>query len=198
MILVVTCFLFSFLGMYIGEKYDLKKASIYIIFGIFTINILCSMFPIAYELLYRNYHGSTWLYISLSILVGYLLIKLINYKYEDSDNLSIVGFIISNSYLLYLHKFSIIFFIINILYFILIGLYIKRSKSWIYVMTGSIIGIIFNYINAWGIGFVLSINIGFVLYYILSIYNIIFRCSNKKYYFCLIIAIIIAFLGGVL
>ena len=37
MVLVIVCLLFLFIGMYIGEKRDLKKNSISMVFGLFLV-----------------------------------------------------------------------------------------------------------------------------------------------------------------
>ena len=198
MIWALVCCLFIFLGMFIGNRYDLKKLSINLIFGLFSMNCLCSMFPYVNSLLYRNYHGSTWIFIFLCFILGYLIIKLFNCKYDDSDSVSIIGFVLVNTCLLVLHKFSILYLIINILYYIFIGIYIRNSKSWIYVLVGCILGILFSFINSWKIGFVYGVNLGFVLYYVLSVYSIVFRSKDKKFYISLIIGFVVALLGGLL
>ena len=198
MILSALCCLFIFLGMFIGEKYDLKKTSIHIIFGLFIVNFLVSLIPYVYSYLYVNYHSSTLMYVLLSIILGYLLIRLVNYTYEDSDNLSILGFTLFNTSLFCLHKFNILFLIINIFYYIFIGIYIKKSKSWIYVFIGCVLGILFSLINSWIMGYIFGINVGFLLYFILSVYNIVFRGNDKVCNIGLIIGLVVALFGGLL
>lgn len=198
MIFAILSCLFIFLGMFIGNRYDLKKISINAIFGLFTINVFQCISSAVYPLLYRNYHNSSWLFILLGILLGYLVIKLINCKYEDSDNISILGFTVVNSYLFILHNFNIIFLIINIFYYVFIGVYISKSKSWIYVLLGCFLGIILSLIKVWSMGYIYGITIGFVVYFILSVYNIVFRCKDKKSLAGLIVGFLIALLGGLI
>lgn len=198
MFLAVLSCLFIFLGMFIGERFDFKKLSINVIFGLFVLNSIASTLPFVYSCLYKNYHSSTWIFVVLSIILGYLLIKLINCKYEDSDNVSILGFTILNTCLLILHRFSILFLIINIIYYILLGIYIKRSKSWIFVLTGCFLGIVLCLINKWVLGFVYGINLSFVIYFILSVYSIVFKSKDKGSLIGLIVGFIVALLGGIL
>jgi hypothetical protein len=198
MILAVLSCLFVFLGMYIGNKYDSKRFSINVLFGLFTINCLSSAIICVYPFLFINYHSSTLFYVFLSVILGYLLIKFINCKYEDSDNVSILGFTIINTSLFIMHRSSILFLIINIIYYILLGIYIKKSKSWIFILSGCIIGIILSFIKVWAIGFVYGINVGFIFYFILSIYNIVFRNKDKGSSIGLIVGFIVALLGGLL
>jgi len=198
MILAVLSCLFIFLGMFIGERFDFKKLSINVIFGLFTLNCLVSIIPYAYSYLYRNYHGSTFFYVLLSIVLGYLLIKLINYKYDDCDNISIVGFTFANTALFIFHRFSFLFLIINILYYILLGIYISKSKSWVYVLFGCIFAILSSLLGNWIMGYFYGISIGFVIYFILSVYNIVFRSNNKDSYTALVIGFIVALIGGLL
>ncbi len=198
MILVVFSCLLVFLGMFIGNKYDLKKISINAIFGLFTVNAFQCISSAVYPLLYKNYHKSTMFFIILGIILGYLVIKFINCKYEDSDNISILGFTVINTYLLIIHSFSIVFLIINILYYVLLGIYISKSKSWIYVLLGCFLGILLSLIKLWLIGYAYGICVGFVVYFILSVYNIVFRCKEKNAHIALIAGSIIALLGGLL
>lgn len=198
MILVVLSCLFIFLGMFIGEKYEFRKLSINVLFGLFTINCLSSCVPYVYSVLYKNYHSSTFFYVLLSVILGYLIIKLINCKYEDSDNVSILGFTFINTCLLISHRFSILFLIINFIYYILLGIYIRKSKSWIYVLSGCFLGLIFSLFNSWFIGYIYGINVGFILYFIISIYSIVFKSKEKYSGISLIIGFVIALLGGML
>ncbi len=198
MFLAFLCCLFVFIGMYIGERYDLKKVSIHILFGLFTVNTLVAMLPYVYYFLYRNYHSSTWLYVVLSVALGCLFVKLINCKYEDSDNLSILSFTFFNTFLFLFHRFNILFLVFNILYYILLGIYIKKSKSWIFVFVGSILGILFSFVSSWRLGYLFGINISFVSYYIFSVYNIVFRSNDKGCYIGLIIGLVVALFGGLL
>lgn len=198
MVLVIISCLFVFLGMFIGNKFDLKNISINVIFGLFFINSLGNILPHCYDILYKNYHSATFIYVILGSVLGYFLMRLSGYKYEDSDNISIVGFTIFNSYLLYVSKFSFIFLIINILYYILIGIYVRDSKSWIFVIIGMVIGVLIAFINSWVIGYLFSIIIGFLIYFIVSVYGLVFRNKNKYCYIGLIISILIALLGSIL
>lgn len=198
MVLVIICCLFVFLGMFIGKKFDLKIISINMIFGLFLMNCLFNVLPCAFSILYQNYHGSTFIYVLLGSFLGYLLMRLSSYKYEDSDNISIIGFTLFNSYLLFISKFNLLFLIVNVLYYIFIGIYIKNSKSWISVIIGSILGLVIGLINSWMIGYIFTIVVGFLIYFIISVYNLVFRSNNKYCYIGLIIGLIIAFLGCVL
>ena len=198
MILAVFSCLFVFLGMFIDERFCFKKFSISFIFGLFTLNCLSSTIPYSYLILYKNYHSSTWFFTLLSIILGYLLMKLINCKYEDCDNVSILGFSIVNTSLFVLHKFSFLFLIVNIFYYVLLVIYVNRSKSWIFVLVGCFFGIMLSFIGVWCVGYVYGLSIGFIVYYVLSVYGIVFRNNDKNSYISLILGFLIALLGGIL
>ena len=194
MILAVFSCLFIFLGMYIGEKYDLKKLSINVIFGLFVVNTFQCISAGAYPFMFVNYHNTTYFY----IVLGYLLLKLINCKYDDCDNISVLGFTIINTCLFIAHSFNILFLVINILYYIMIGIYIKKSKSWIYILLGCGIALILSLFKIWFIGYIYTINAGFILYFVFSVYNIVFRSKDKSSLVSLILGLVIALIGGLL
>lgn len=198
MILALFCCLFVFLGMFIGNKIDFKKMSISMVFGLFLINMLISIIPNSYDVLYKNYHSSTIFYLLLGSILGFLVMKLISFKYDETDNISIAGFCFFNSYLLVLSRFNIFFLIVNILYYILIGIYIRDSRSWISVIVGCFIGILFSLLSGWFIGYFLTIIIGFLAFYLISVYSVIIKNGEKSSYIGLIIGLVLAFLGGVL
>ena len=95
-------------------------------------------------------------------------------------------------------KFSFLLLIINILYYVFIGIYIRNSKSWFSVFIGCLLGVIFSHFYGWMLGYVYSIILGFVVYFVYSINGIIFKNSNKKYYYGLVLGIIVAVIGSVL
>ena len=194
----VICSLFVFLGMYIGNKYDLKKYSINSIFGLFVINGLCGVLFNSYNILSINYHKSTILFLILGCVLGYCLMKLVSFKYEETDNISICGFTLFNTYLLVVSKFNFFFLLINILYYVLIGIYISKSKSWIYVLLGLILGLLFSLISSWIIGYIFSIIFSFLLYFIFSVYNLVFKSNSKMAYYSLLCGILVGLLGCVL
>lgn len=196
--LAVICSLFVFLGMYIGNKYDLKKYSINSIFGLFVINGLGGVLFNSYNILYINYHKSTFLFLVLGCILGYFLMKLISLKYEETDNVSICGFTLFNTYLLVISKFNFFFLLINILYYVLIGIYISKSRSWIYVLLGLILGLLFSLISSWVLGYMFTILFSFVLYFILSVYSLVFKSSGKIYNYSLICGIVVGLLGCIL
>lgn len=198
MFLAVLSCLFIFLGMFIGNKFDFKKMSINTIFGLFSLNFISITSSYIYPYLYKNYHSSTFFFVLLSVILGYLIIKLINCKYEDCDNVSILGFTVVNTSLFIFHGFSFLFLIINIFYYILVGIYIRKSKSWIYVLLGCFLGILLSLIRCWGMGYIYGINAGFILYYILSVYNIVFKNRDKGSFISLVVGIVISILGGIL
>lgn len=198
MVLVIICCLFVFLGMFIGKKKDLKIVSINLIFGLFLINSLINVLPYAYSVLYKNYHSSTFIYVLLGSALGYLLMRLSTYKYEDSDNISIIGFTLFNSYLLYIGKFNLLSLIINILYYVSLGIYIRNSKSWISVIIGCVLGLVIGLIDGWMIGYIFTIVIGFLIYFISSVYGVVFRGNSKMCYVGLFVGMLIAFLGSIL
>ena len=68
MFLAVLSCLFIFLGMFIGERFDFKKLSINVIFGLFVLNSIASTLPFIYSCLYKNYHSSTWIFVILSVV----------------------------------------------------------------------------------------------------------------------------------
>lgn len=196
--LAVICSLFVFLGMYIGNRYDLKKYSINSIFGLFVINGLCCILFNSYRVLYINYHRSTFLFLVLGCILGYALMKLISFKYEETDNISICGFTLFNTYLFVVSRFSFFFLLVNIFYYILIGIYISKSKSWIYVLLGLILGLVFSLFSSWVLGYMFTILFSFVLYFILSVYSLVFKSNGKMYNYSLICGIIVGLLGCVL
>jgi hypothetical protein len=198
MVLVIISCLFVFLGMYFGKKYDLKNISINMIFGLFLVNCVCSVFDHGYSLLKINYHSSTWYFVLLGCILGYVIMKIIDLKYDRTDNISICGFTIANSIILLVSKFNILFLIINILYYIVIGIYIRNSKSWFSVIIGMIIGLILGSISCWLIGYLFAIFVGFIIYFVISVYTIIFRNSDKSGYYALIAGIAIALIGSML
>ena len=198
MVLVILSCMFVILGIYIGNRYDLKSASINSIFGLFFMNTLFNILPRSFYILSVNYHSSTILYVILGSSLGFMLMKLLSYKYDDIDNVSIVGFTIFNSFLLYVSKFNFLFLIINILYYILLGIYIRNSKSWISIIIGMILGIILVHISGWIIGYVFTIIVGSLIYFVVSVYEFVFRSNSKYCYYGLIAGVLIAFLGGIL
>lgn len=198
MVLVIFCCLFVFLGMFIGNKKNLKNVSINMIFGLFLINSLVNILPNSYSILYKNYHNITLLYVILGITLGYLIVKLCTYKYDDVDNISIAGFTIFNTFLLYVSKFNFMLLVINILYYVLIGIYVRNSKSWIFVFIGMILGIILGLINGWIIGYMFNMIIGSLIYFIVSVYGLVFRSNDKFCYIGLVFGMLIAFLGSIL
>lgn len=197
MVLVIVCLLFLFIGMYIGEKRDLKKNSISMIFGLFLVNLLF-VFLTSYSFLSMNYHSSTWYFLILGVFLGYLFMKIIGYRYDETDNISIGGFSLLNTFLLVTVKFRFLFMIINILYYVIIGIYIRKSKSWISVLIGMVLGLLFSSITNWMFGYVLTIALGFIIYFIVSVYSIVFKSTDKKTYYSLIFGMVIALLGGLL
>ena len=198
MVLVIISCLFVFLGMYFGKKYDLKNISINMIFGLFLINCVCSVFDYGYILLKTNYHSLTWYFIFLGCILGYVIMKIIDLKYDRIDNISICGFTIANSIILLVSKFNILFLIVNILYYVVIGVYIRNSKSWFSVIIGMIIGLILGSISCWILGYVFSIIVGFIIYFVISVYTIIFRNGDKNGYYALIAGIVISLIGSML
>ena len=196
--LAVICSLFVFLGMYIGNKYDLKKYSINSIFGLFVINGLGCILLNSYRFLYMNYHKGTFLFLVLGCILGYALMKLISFKYEETDNISICGFTLFNTYLLVISKFNFFFLLVNILYYVLIGIYISKSKSWIYVLLGLVLGLIFSVFSSWVLGYMFAVMFSFVLYFILSVYSLVFKSNGKMYNYSLICGIVVGLLGCVL
>ena len=119
--LAVISSLFVFLGMYIGNKYNLKKYSINCIFGLFVINGVGRILFSSYSILYRNYHRSTFFFLLLGCILGYSLMKLVSFKYEETDNVSICGFTLFNTYLLCISKFIIMFYWVFILVRVKVG-----------------------------------------------------------------------------
>lgn len=198
MFVVIFCSLFVFLGMYIGKRWDLKDVSINTIFGLFLINTLVRVLPVSYNILYNNYHSSTLLFVIFGCILGYVLMLLSTYKYEDSDNISIFGFTLFNSFLLYFYRFSLLFVLINILYYIMIGIYVKNSRSWIYILIGSFLGFLISFIGSWTLGYLFTIIIGTLVYFIKSVYSIVFKNTGKKCLIGLIIGMLVAFLGAIL
>lgn len=198
MVLVIISCLFVFLGMYFGKKYDLKNVSINMVFGLFLVNCVCSIFDQGYALLKINYHSMAYYFAFLGCILGYVIMKIIDLKYDRTDNISICGFTVANSMILCVSKFNILFFLINILYYVAIGIYIRNSKSWFSVIIGMIIGLILGLFNGWLLGYVFSIIVGFIIYFVISVYTIIFRNGDKNGYYALIAGIVISLIGSML
>ena len=197
MVLVIICLISLFVGMYLGNKFDLKKVSINTIFGLFLINAFF-IISTSYSTLLKNYHSSTWFYLILGTILGYVLMMIVGEKYDETDNISIGGFALLNTLLLVVSKFSFFSFIFNILYYVFIGIYIRKSKSWISVLIGMILGILFSFISSWMLGYVFTIVLGFIIYFIFSVYSIVFKSKDKLASYGLIVGMIVAFLGGIL
>lgn len=198
MLFVVLSCLFVFLGMYIGKKRDLKNISINCIFGLFLINSLFNVFDKGYFCLSKNYHDTTMFFSILGVILGILFIKISSFKYENSDDISIFGFTAFNSYLLFLSKFNLLFLIVNILYYVFIGIYIRNSRSWISVLIGMTFGLFLSLFSGWALGYLFTIFAGFLFYFIFSVYGLVFRNNDKKCYYALIIGMIIGLLGYML
>lgn len=201
MVLVILSCLFVFLGMYIGKKHILKYFSINVIFGLFLLNCLIKVLPVACSLLSKNYHDTTFIFVFLGIVLGVVLMMLFDYKSDNCDDISIIAFTMVNSCILYdvfSLKFSLFLLIINIIYYVFIGIYIKDGKSWISVIIGMILGLLFGFINHWIIGYFYSISVGIILCFIYSISIVVTRSKDKYSYIGLILGLLVAFLGSVL
>ena len=192
------CSLFVFLGIYLCDRFDLKKYSINSIFGLFLVNGFFNVLIGGYGHLFINYHRSTFLFLVLGCILGFSIMKLIGFKYDETDNISILGFSLINSYLLVIGRFSFLFLLINILYYVLIGAYVKGSRSWIYVFLGVILGLFFSLFSGWIMGYMFTIIFGFLLYFILSVYGIVFKSSSRISYYALICGFLVALLGSIL
>lgn len=190
--------LFVFFGMCLGNKYDLRKMSINILFGLFFVNLLCSILVSGYSLLSINYHGSSWYFVLMACILGILFMKIADIKYDETDNISICGFTIANTIIFLVSKFSFLLLVINILYYVFIGIYIRSSKSWLSVIIGCLLGVIFGNFSGWMLGYVFSIIVGLVVYFVYSINGIIFKNTDKKYYYGLALGIVVALIGSVL
>jgi len=198
MVLVIISCLFVFLGMYIGKKNDLKKSSIHMLFGLFLINSLCAILVNGYSFLSINYHSSTYYFVTLGSILGFVLMKIIDTKCEETDDISICGFVITNTIILLASKFNLLFLVVNILYYVIIGIYIKNSNSWISVFIGMVLGIVLYSLHTWLIGYVFTISFGFIIYFIYSLYTMIFKSGDKESYYYLIAGMVVALLGCVL
>ena len=194
-IISIICSMFVFLGMYIGKKRELKYFSINSIFGLFIVNGLFNIIT-CINILSKNYHDTTIIYTALGIILGYILMKIISTKNDKIDDISIAGFSIINSYLLIISKFSIISLIINIIYYILLGIYVKDSKSYISIIVGTIIGIIISIITSWIIGYIFSIIIGVLIYFLYSIYNVVTHRKDNIALIGLIVGLLIGVVGA--
>lgn len=198
MVLVLLCCIFIFLGMYIGSRFNLKGVSINVVFGLFLINSVFNILPYSNKVLSYNYHDSAYIYCFLGCVLGYVLMKIFECKYDQTDNISILGFSLFNSYLLLLSDFSLFLVLINIFYYILIGIYIKNSRSWIYVFLGSILGYFVSLISGYIVGYFLSITFGFIISFVLSVHELIFKSSDKKNLYGLIVGLLVGMIGCVL
>lgn len=198
MVLVIFCCLFVFLGMYIGNRYNLKSVSINVIFGLFLINSVFNILPYSDNILSFNYHDSAYIYCFLGCVLGYVLMKIFECKYDQTDNISIFGFSLFNSYLLFVSRFSFISILINIFYYVLIGLYIRNSKSWIYVFLGMFFGFFVSFISSFIIGYIFAIMFGFVISFVLSVHELVFRNTERNCLYGLILGILVGLVGCLL
>lgn len=198
MVLVIFCCLFVFLGMYIGNRYNLKNASISVVFGLFLINSVFNILPYSDSILSLNYHDSAYIYCFLGCVLGYVLMKIFECKYDQTDNISIFGFSLFNSFLLFVGKINFIFVLVNIFYYILIGLYIRNSKSWIYVFLGVLFGFFVSFINSFVIGYIFTIMFGFIISFVISVHELIFRNTDKKCLSGLVLGILVGLVGCLL
>lgn len=196
-ILAFICSLFVFLGMFIGKRKDLKYFSINSIFGLFMINGLVNILN-SYNILYINYHSTTWLYVILSIIIGFIVMIIISHKCSNSDDLSIITFSLLNTYFLCNMKFNFLLILINIIYYIIIGIYIKDSKSYISIFIGTVVGIILSLISNWILGYIFCVSLGILFYFVYSIYNVVTKNKNKYAITGLLLGIVIAILGSIL
>lgn len=201
MVLVILCCLFVFLGMYIGRKFNLKYFSINFMFGLFLLNCLIQILPNAYSLLSINYHDMTFIYVFLGVVIGVVLMMLFDYKSDNCDDISIIGFTMVNTCILcnaFSSKFSLLLFIINVLYYVSIGIYIKDGRSFISVIIGLILGLLSCLFNHWFLGYFYSIIVGVILCFVYSISIVVTKCKDKYAYVGLILGMLVAFLGSVL
>lgn len=190
--------LFVFFGMFLCQKKNWKGESIFLIFGLLLFSLISCIIPCGYSFLYRNYHSNTFIYFVAGSLLGYLFMKLCSYKYDKCDNIVLIGYSLFISFLLCINKFNIFSLIISILFYIVIGIYIRNSNSFIGVLIGSLLGVLLSFFTSWINGYVICFIIGLVLYFILSLFIMIFRNKNKGYYYYLIIGMVIGFLGSLL
>lgn len=200
MVLVILCCLFVFLGMYLGKKFNLKYISVNFLFGLFLINAFIQVLPFGYKSLYINYHASTFIFLILAIIIGVALMMLFDYKSDNCDDISIIGFTIINSYVMYLSldRFNLILFIVNSLYYLFIGIYIRDGRSWISVFIGMIFGSVLKVIGSWWIGYLFAIIFGIIMCFIYSISIIVMRKKGKYCLLSLILGMFVAYLGCVL
>ena len=117
---------------------------------------------------------------------------------DNPDDVSIVGFSFINCFFLFLGKFSIFSFIISSLYYILIGIYIKDTKSYLYVFLGFILAFISSFLSNWMFGFLFSTLVGIFIYFLVSIYMIVSRNNERAGIIGLVVGIIVGLLGGIL
>jgi len=197
---IISCF-FVFLGMYIGQRWNIKYISINLMFGLFLFNCLVNILPNGYSLLSRNYHDTTFIYVLLGIILGVVLMMLFDYKNDSCDDVSIIGFTMINCFLLNNSmsiKFHFLLLIVNFLYYLVIGIYIKDGKSWISVFIGMVLGIFISFIGSWWIGYLFSIVVGIISCFIYSIYIVVVRNRGKYVYIALIAGLLLAFMGSIL
>lgn len=189
--------LFVFLGIFIGKKFNLKYFSINSIFGLFLVNGLYDLL-LSSNFLSINYHNSTWFYLVLCGILGFVIMKLIGIKSDNPDDVSIVGFSFINCFFLLINKFSLVSFLISCLYYILIGIYIKDTKSYLYVFLGFVLAFISSFLSNWMFGFLFSTLVGFFAYFLFSIYILVTRNSQKMGVVGLIVGFVVGLLGGIL
>lgn len=193
-IIVLLITLFVFLGMFIGKKYDLKYFSINSIFSLFLVNGLFNIF-LASNYLSINYHDTTWIYLILCGVVGFILMKIIGIKSDNPDDVSITCFSFLNCFILFTGKLNFLIFLVNVIYYVLIGIYIKDSKSNMYVFLGFILSFIASFISSWMLGYLMASLIGIIIYFLFSIYNVVIRNSA---YVGIVVGILVGIIGAII
>lgn len=190
--------LFVFLGMFLCEKRNLKNESIFLIFGLLLFCLIVSVIPYGYSFLYHNYHKGTLIYFLMGSIFGYLFMKLCSYKYDKCDNIVLTGFSLFISFLVSVSKFNIFSLIVAMLFYVVLGIYIRNSKSFISVLIGSVLGVLLSFFNTWMFGYIFCLVAGFIIYFVSSLSSMVFRNKNQVCYYFLGVGMILGFLGSIL
>ena len=80
----------------------------------------------------------------------------------------------------------------------MLGIYIRKSKSWISVLVGMVLGLFLGLVTSWMLGYVFAVIFGFVIYFIVSVYSIVLKTKDKLAYYGLLAGVIVALIGSVL
>lgn len=196
LILTFLLSIFIIIGTYINtllnkKNIRTKNVSINMLYGLLLLTSIIKILPVSYSLLSKNYHDTTYVYLILTILIGFIIIEIFNLNKKQNKNTSILslmvfcliqGIIISNYNIQNIDYISMIFLSI---YNIIIGIYIKeinnKKLSIIPITVSYLIGLLLGNITNWQMGYLFSVSLGIIIYFIISLSSSIIKNKNSIY-----------------